>query len=415
MNSWVLKNFQESNNNIKYFWWYAKIGDFYLEKNEGDKKIINNAKVWYTIYWVENLEELKTTKKNIIIVIPALTWTSKIFDTKSSQWNGWANIYWKKWNILDPNENIIIWFDYFWREFNNHKNKHKLDFYPVPPEKQVEAWKKALKELWVKKINMLFGWSNWWWHIHHWLIWKCQKYEPKILAPIAWPIAPTDDAKEFFRIQLDFLDKKEWLSDRLKENLKELKWKSEMFDILVEETIKEINENINSENNKKIMKIVRQIWFLKFVWPKFFDKFIYNKEWKKLNKKESIENMMSYFEKEWEKFEIRFWKSYLKILLKWIVDAERISPEEYVKKVSKKVDLIIISIKDDRLFDSISMSKYFIQVKKLRELRWDTWKTIFKIIKSSELSLIASHDYFLWEEWWQEISDSILTETKNIR
>jgi len=154
---------------------------------------------------------------------------------------------------------------------------------------------------------------------------------------------------------------------------------------------------------------------LKFVWPKFFDKFIYNKEWKKLNKKESIENMMSYFEKEWEKFEIRFWKSYLKILLKWIVDAERISPEEYVKKVSKKVDLIIISIKDDRLFDSISMSKYFIQVKKLRELRWDTWKTIFKIIKSSELSLIASHDYFLWEEWWQEISDSILTETKNIR
>ena len=417
MNSTNLINFQEEDNNIPYFWWYQEIGDFHLEKNIEDKKIINNAKVWYTVYWVKNIEELKNTNKKIIVVIPALTWTSKIFDTEASQWNGWANPYWKPGNILDPNENIIISLDYFGSGFNNHKDKHNLDFYPVPPEKQVEAWKKTLEKLWVKEVDMLFGWSNWWWHIHHWLIWECKKYEPKILIPVAGPIAPTEDAKEFFRIQLDFLNNKAWIWNRLNENLKELKskLKPKMFDFLIEETIKEINENTNSKNDKKIMKIVRQIWFLKFVWPEYFDKFNNNKDWKKLKQKEAIDNMMNYFEKEWKRFEKRFWKSYLKILLQWIIDAERISPEEYVKKVSKKVDLIIISIKDDKLFDSISMWKYFMEVKEIRELRWDTWKTIFKIIKSSELSLIASHDYFLWEQWGQEISDSILTEIKKIK
>jgi hypothetical protein len=35
-----------------------------------------------------------------------------------------------------------------------------LDFYPVPPEKQVEAWKKALQKLEIEKIYTLFGGSN---------------------------------------------------------------------------------------------------------------------------------------------------------------------------------------------------------------------------------------------------------------
>ena len=421
MNSTNLINFQEEDNNIPYFWWYQEIGDFHLEKNTEDKKIIEDAKVWFTVYWVKNIEELKNTTKKITIVIPALTWTSKIFDTAWSQWNGWANTYWKPWNILDPNENIIIWLDYFGSAFNNSKDKHSLNFYPVPPEKQVEAWKKALKKLWVKNIDILFGWSNWWWHIHNWLLDKNKDYEPKILIPVAWPVAPTKEAKEFFSIQLDFIKNKGnsevdlKISDRLNKNLEKLKWKSYLYDELIEETTKEINETLINWDDKKAIKIVRQIWFLKFVWPKFFDKFNFeksteNKKWKKLNENKAIKNMMNYFKNEWKKFEERFWLSYLKTLLEWIVDAERISPEKYVKNISKKVKLIIISIEDDTLFESKPMKQYFYEVKKLRELRWDTGETIFKILDSSFETIISSHDAFLQVLSWQLISDMILDE-----
>jgi len=412
MNSKIIENFCEKNNNIPYIDWYQSIGDFCLEKCESDKKVIDNAKVWYTIYWINSLEELKNTNKKIIVVIPALTWTSKIFDTKGSQWNGWANTYWKPGNILDPNKNIIIWLDYFGSAFNNSPEKHNLDFYPVPPEKQVEAWKKALIILWIKNIHILFWGSNWGWHIHHWVLTEDKNLEPDLLIPVAWPVLLTQEAKEFFKIQLDFLNWEKKLENRLKENLQDLKWKSKLYDFLVDETIKEINKNIWNTDDKVIMKIVRQIWFLKFVWPKYFDKFNFDKNWNKLDLKNSKENILNYFENEWIKFEKRFWKSYLKILLEWIVNAEKITPEEYVKKISKKIDLIIISIKDDKLFDSISMWKYFMKIEEIRKLRWDTWKTIFKIIKSSPESEIASHDYFLLKNWAEQISNSILKEVK---
>jgi len=55
------------------------------------------------------------------------------------------------------------------------------------------------------------------------------------------------------------------------------------------------------------------------------------------------------------------------------------------------------------------------KVKEIRQLRWDTWKTIFKIIKSTQESEIASHDYFLLKNWSQIISNSILEETKNLK
>jgi Zn finger protein HypA/HybF involved in hydrogenase expression len=46
---------------------------------------------------------------------------------------------------------------------------------------------------------------------------------------------------------------------------------------LVIETIKEVKETIEKWNNKKAMKVVRQIGFLKFLNPKYFDKFYFDK------------------------------------------------------------------------------------------------------------------------------------------
>lgn len=398
-------------NNIPYFYWAVRIGDFKLYKND-DEKIIDDAKVWYTIYWINKLEELEITEKNIIVVIPALTWNSRIFDTKASQWNGWANTYWKSWNILDPNKYIIIWFDYFWWPYDSSwPDKHNLNFYPVPPEKQTEAWKKALNKLWIKNIYALFWWSNWWWHIHDWIFDK--EYEPEYLIPIAWPIAPTKEAKEFFSLQVDFIKNKEDISYRLEKNLKKLNWTSKLYDELILETIKEIRESLDSWSNKKAIKVVRQIWFLKFLNPLFFDRFYYDKNWKKLDSfKEAKNNMLWYFEKEWVKFEQRFWLASLALLMQGIVDAKRISPDEYVKNISKKINLIIISIEDDNLFETNAMQKYFLEVKNIREKRQDTWETKIEVIESSNFTKEAWHDAFLWPDVMQEISNNIL---KNIK
>ncbi len=408
--SLILKNFPETWKEIPYIYWAINIGDFKLYK--GDKeKVIEDAKVGFSIYWVKSIADLKNTQKNIIVVIPALTGNARLFAEKSSQWEGWANFYGKPWAILDPSKNIVIWLDYFWGPYDSTwPYKHNLNFYPVPAEKQVEAWKKALKLIWIEKIDILLWGSNWWGHIHTWIFDK--ELEPKYLIPIAWPIAPTKEAKEFFAIQVDFIKEKENISKRLEKNLEKLKWQSKLYDELIKETIKEIKEVVKNWNNKKAIKVVRQIGFLKFLNPKFFDKFYTDKNWDKLdNFEKAKENMMNYFKNEGKKFEKRFSLSSLALLSQAIVDAKRITPEEYVKKVSSKINLIIISIEDDNLFESTAMQEYFTEIKKLREKRWDSWFTKIEILPSWPCTIQAWHDAFLWEKPVKKINKLIM---KNI-
>jgi len=402
----VLKNFGEKSNNIPNFFWYIRIWDFELEKNQTNHKIIENAKVWISIYWIKKLEELKNTDKKIIVVIPALTGTAKVFSVISSQWDWWANTYWEKWNILDPNKNIIIWLDYFWGPYDSSApDKHNLDFYPVPEQKQVEAWKKALLNLWIKDIYALFGGSNWWWHIHHWLFENI--LIPEKLIPIAWPIAPTQDAKEFFRYQIDFLKYKEDIRERLVLNLENFFGISKIYDYLIDSLENEIVECIENWDNKRAIKIAREIWFLRFLNPTFFDRFYFDKNWKELSLEEAKQNANNYFINEWIKFEQRFSIPSLILLSESIAHANRISPKKYIKKIPKQVDLIIVSIEDDNLFNSVSMLEYFKEVKNLRQKKNHSWKTKILVLESNSQTKKAWHDAFLWPDQMQIISDMI--------
>ncbi len=413
VNNSCIKNFLEKNNDIGNINWFIRIWDFDLNKGENEK-VIKDAKVWFSIYWINSLEELKNSKKNIIIVIPALTWNAKIFSQTSTQWDGWANTYWKKWNILDPNKNIIIGLDYFGGPYDSScPDKHNLDFFPVFAIKQVEAWKKAIKILWVEKVFALFWGSNWWWHIHNWLF--DTEFFPEYLISIAWPIAPTNEAKEFFSLQTDFIKNKENVSERLEKNLEKFLWISKLYDFLVSKTFEEIKNCVENWENKKTIKITRQIWFLKFLNPTFFDKFYFDKNWKKLNEKQAEKNMMNYFENEGKKFEKRFSLSSLALLSESIALAERISPEEYTKKIKQSsVNLLILSIEDDNLFKTKPMQNYFEEIKKIRKEKWCSWQTNIIMLKSNENTKIAWHDAFLWPEEMQKISDLIMVKLKNI-
>ena len=125
--------------------------------------------------------------------------------------------------------------------------------------------------------------------------------------------------------------------------------------------------------------------------------------------------MINYFSQEWIKFEKRFWLTSLLLLLKWIVDAERISPYEYVEKISDKIHLIILSIEDDNLFEHLPMKNYFRKVKRIREEKNNNWKTIFNTIKSDNETKKSWHDGFLWENIIQKISDKVIKSMDKIK
>lgn len=91
---------------------FVRIGDFPLYKN-GEEKIIDDAKVGFSVYGVSSLKELSSGNIPTTVAIPALTGNAKIFSQKSSQGSGWANPYALKDGILEVKERVIIGLDYF--------------------------------------------------------------------------------------------------------------------------------------------------------------------------------------------------------------------------------------------------------------------------------------------------------------
>jgi len=164
---------------------------------------------------------------------------------------------------------------------------------------------------------------------------------------------------------------------------------------------------VENWDNKKAIKIAREIWFLRFLNPSFFDRFYFDKHWNKLNLEEAKQNVSKYFENEWIKFEKRFSISSLILLSEGIAHANRLKAEKYVEKIPKSVDLIIVSIEDDNLFCAKSMNKYFEEVSKFRKERWDSWKTKILMLKSNENTKKAWHDAFLWPEEMKKISKMV--------
>jgi hypothetical protein len=82
---------------------------------------------------------------------------------------------------------------------------------------------------------------------------------PKKLIPIAGPIAPTQDAKEFFSYQIDFLKYRENINERLTINLEKFLKISDIYDFLVKSIQIEISECIGNWHDKKAIKIAREI------------------------------------------------------------------------------------------------------------------------------------------------------------
>ena len=122
--------------------------------------------------------------------------------------------------------------------------------------------------------------------------------------------------------------------------------------------------------------------------------------------------MLEYFRKEWIKFEKRFSISSLVLLSQEIVDAVRISSDKYIEKIPKDINLIIISIVDDKLFETRPMQDYFLKVAKLRKNRKDKWQTVIELIESDKYTKQAWHDSFLWPEVMQIISNKIIKNLK---
>lgn len=396
---WQIKNFNWKTLDCLY--WPVRIGDFYLEMNQSEK-IINNAKVWVAIYWVNSLKELKNTRRKIKLVIPALTWNAKMFTWWNwGQWDWWANYWWKDGYFLDPTkDDIIIWLDYFWWPYDSSwPDKNDLNFFDVPPNFQVEAWKKALDELWVTWLNKLIWWSNWWWHVHHWVM-ENDIYSPDQLLSIAWPISPKKLAKEFFKLQADFLQWERWISERLENNVWYLRWRNKLFDFSIDLIKEEIDLSLKYWNTEKALWITRKIWFLKFVNPEYFSRFEMDKIWNKLWKEAQKINLINWLDKQADIFKERFSASSLALLCRWISDTSNISPEYYVQKINKNLNLVILWIEWEVLFDENNLKRYTNRINEIRKSRWHTGTTFYDSIEWN----IEWHDTFLIERWANDIN-----------
>jgi len=421
--------FKEENiNKFNSFYWFVRIWDFKLEKKWQKTKIIENAKVGISVYWINSIDELKDTKKKITIVIPALTWNSKLFsnNTNSSQWEWWANWY-EKWILKPDEDNIIIWLDYFWWPYDSSSpQKHNLSFYDVSPKKQVEAWKKTLTKLWIKSIDTLFWWSNWWWHIIRWIIDPVNTFLPKNLITIAGSFWNLNDSKDFFKIQSEIIQisrsknkhqkllkiKKRLIKD-IKPILNNIEKENSLYKFFFKNIIKEIDSlefiEWKEKSIREALGIAREIWFLRFVNPDFYEKFWKDKNWNNiLNIEEAQSNLLQYFKNEKLKFENRFSASTLSLLCNWIVKTQNIKPEIYAEKIKNDINIIVLWIENDNLFSSKKIKKYFNNVKNKRTELKHTWVTHF-IELSWEDTKKAWHDYFLWKSWIKEIIKKLYT------
>lgn len=402
--SQFLRDFNEVWRSIPSFSGCVRIGDFTLN-GAHDQKIIADAKVGFGVYGVASIDELRVDSKQIYIAIPALTGNAKIFAEKSSQGSGWANPYGVKDGILDPEKAIIIGLDYFGGPYDSSgPDRHNLDFYPVPPAKQVEAWKRALKILGIQAVDTLFGGSNGGGHIHHWLF--SDQYAPNTLIPIAWPVFPEPDAREFFSLQVDFIKKRNDVSERVRANVERLLWRNSLYDYFVDFVIEAVRRVANEWNPSDAIHVARWIGFLKFVNPEFFDRFRRDKVGQLLGDIQAQENMIQYFQNEGMRFEERFGLSSLALLCEGIADAPTITPVEYVEKISQAVCLTVVGFAHDELFDAEKIRAYFDAVAVLRRKRWDAGTTIIHILSDSAF-LQPGHDAFLWPERIPEITRAI--------
>lgn len=362
-------------------------------------RILEEARLGYHVYG-ESLDN------PIIILHPALTGSAcaAFFpsneETKpeKSQGDGWWDNCIGTGKILDTSKFTIICVDHFG---GNGQSTGADEVWHLKEEISfadgVELTAQALIKLGVTKINAVIGGSIGGGQALHWLNQNTIKLNK--IIDVSGSNAKCSRSNEFFALQADFLELKdtpEVTAYRLKKNSADLLGEYFAFDYLfsfISEQLQKLHHSTlpNAEATRRRLHIARQIGFIRFVTPEFYENKYHSYRIAGESHNKALKKLESWLTHQGDKFVERF--SYKALALLCRMDYKSVTPDplKIVEKLkSKQIQLCGYTVLGDTLFSPEMNLKFYQEIKELLPAH------LSELIQTHTVQdALNGHDHFL--------------------
>lgn len=379
-----LKNDADGNPIVQH----ATISNFKLQSGE----VIPEARLGYCVIG-------KTTNNPIIVLHPALTGSPKAWTTgKQSQGDGWWTHCIGEGLFLDTNKFTIICVDHFAGNGDSSSAK-ELEQY----KRDIEfadgsiLVSEVLKQNGISEIFAAIGGSIGGGQVFGWLFQDSVKVDR--LLDISGSASQNLKAEEFFQIQAELIwgegENVTEIYERLYENTKELLGLSEGYDYLFNYIQNKIVSLKNDFNDIEALKVTRQVGFLRFLTPSFFES-----KWQQFYEEKKSEDYCKAQIRSWINYQAdifpkRFSPEALAELCYMNANSQRKTPKEIAERLLEtNTQLKGFSVIGDVLFD-VEQNKQF--YKRIQTNLPDEKENLVEILLIEDE--LYGHDHFLTERF----------------
>jgi homoserine acetyltransferase len=333
----------------------------------------------------------------VVILHPALTGSPKAWtNSRPTQGDGWFSRHIGMGKLLDPTMHCILCVDPLGGNGVSSGAEELSNFAAdLSFADGIEACALFLKEKGICEVQAVIGGSIGGGQAFEWLFQNYIKVNK--IFDISGSACRTSTASEFFLIQAELLDF-EKLGDtdllaRLSKNTSDLLGVTLAFDLIFERIKENLKELLGNYSLDFALKVARQIGFLRFVTPNFYEnKFnVYIEELGSIAA--AKEKILSWIDYQGESFLSRFSAKALRQLCYMDAYSTRRNAELVAEAIAvKKIHFVGFSVSGDLLFPHSVQERFYNQVKNCLHLQS---KTLVHFI--SEKDEVNGHDHFLSE------------------
>lgn len=363
---------------------------------------INQLRLGYYVF-------TKSINNPIIVLHPALTGSAcAAFPVvegeekpESSQGDGWWDNCIGPNKILDTNLYTIICFDHLG---GNGQSTGADEIWHLREEISfadgIKLTAKALAELGIKDVLAVIGGSIGGGQALSWL--NQDSIKIKKIIDISGSNAKCSRSNEFFAIQADFLelhDTPEITAYRLKKNSADLLGKHFAFDYIfsfVHEQLLKLQQMTlsNDEAKRRRLHLARQIGFIRFVTPEFYENKYHNYRLQGDSHNQALKKLESWLTHQGNKFIDRFSYKALALLCRMDYKSLTPDPQKIADKIKEKqVQLCGYTVLGDTLFSPEINFRLYQQIKELLPEHLSELVQTY-LVQDEE----NGHDHFLTEK-----------------
>ncbi len=335
----------------------------------------------------------------VIVLHPALTGSPKAWiNGKGSQGEGWFSEHIGPGKFLDTDKYCIVCVDPIGGNGDSSAAKElRLYLADLSFADGIEATAMLLKRKGVHQVHAVIGGSIGGGQAFEWLFQN--HVQVKKIFDISGSACRTKTASEFFLLQSELLDFEKLgntdLLERLEANTEDLLGSSEAYDLIYQKVKSNLQELIADFNMNMALKVARQIGFLRFVTPQFyqgrFETYIDDLE----GRSAAEDRLISWIEYQGESFLNRFCPEALKQLCYMDSLAVRRAPEVVAEALSNRnAELIGFSVKGDVLFPHSVQADYYRLVQACLPSREQSLVNLVSVEDP-----LNGHDHFLTEHF----------------